>query len=1186
MVTRETKLYSDQTNIKGIGGKVQVYNFAYISLKLQTGVQFRHKFYLFDNIPCESDGILGLDFLRTYNANIDLPTNILSLQLNDKAPHYRIEIQNQQPIHTNSENYLLIPGRSESIHYVDINKNIYKECVLHPKQINDDLFIAGCIFQPKRGKIPVKILNTNENLIKIPKSKLIRNDDIEYLDNYNICLFNKSETGLERVKKLLSELNLSHLNSSDRKELEIICAKYSDIFFLQGDKLGTANVVEQSITIKPNTMPVYTKPYRLPQSSKSEINKQVEKMLQDNIIEPSSSEWNSPILLVPKKSDGEKKWRLVVDYRKLNDCIQDDKFPLPNITEILDSLSGSICFSHLDLQQGFYQVNLKPGSRDITSFSTSEGQYRMKRLPMGLKISPNAFSRAMSIALSGLTFEKCFVYCDDLIVFGRTVDIHNKNLMEVFDRLRKTNLKLNPAKCEFMKTQLLYLGHEVSANGVLPDPQKITVVKNYPVPKNAEEVRRFVAFCNYYRKFIRSFAEITVPLNKLCRKNEPFVWTSECQNSFEILKEKLINPPILQYPDFSQENEFILQTDASNMAIGSVLCNSDLRPVAYASRPLNKAELNYPTIQKELLAVVWSIKYFRPYLYGRKFTILTDHKPLIYLFGMKDPSTRLLKFRLLLEEYDYDIKYIKGTENNVADALSRVTISSNELKSLNEKVVSIVMTRAQRAKINSECKAKSQSSDNGSLNIADEPRLGQPRIAEILRKPNEAVELKFIKGKDLNKKNKDYENECFAYVKNESTLYINLDYMSHFSRVEFADLLSDNCRKINITELCIVKDKNNVEFIKELINEIKRRPQWTGPQINILRGIKRVLENDEKTYILHDYHLLPTSGHAGVRRMINNIKGKYFWPGMENDVRCYVSKCKKCQTSKYSRNIVEPMVVTTTATSAFQKVFLDLVGPLDKDLEGNVYILSLQCELSKYVEAYPLQRKDTVSVARTFVNNFILRYGLPTTIATDRGTEFMSETMSEVCKLLQINKLNSTAYHHQSIGALENTHKHLAAFLRTQCDGHPETWSQWLNFWCFSYNTTVHTETKYTPYELVFGKTCNLPSNLTNDVVEPLYNPDNYVLELKYRLQLAHKEVRNNLILRKTQRKLVYDRKCNPISYKPGDLILIKNETGTKLNKLYKGPYTVLSDNEPNVIINKDDKLETVHKNRTKRYVT
>lgn len=453
---------------------------------------------------------------------------------------------------------------------------------------------------------------------------------------------------------MLSLLDLSHLNKEERTSIQNICAKFGDVFHLPGDKLTTSNVYETEIKLKPNATPVYTKPYRLPNAQKKELEEQVNKMLSDKIIEHASSEWSSPVLLVPKKLDnrGEKKWRLVIDFRKLNEQILDDKFPLPNIVDILDSLSGALYFSHLDLNSGYYQLSLKPESRKYTAFTTPTGQFQMTRLPMGLKTSPSCFSRAMTIAMAGLNYEKCFVYLDDLICYGRTIESHNKNLMDILTRLRKVNLKLNPHKCQFLKKDMLYLGHVVSAKGIMPDPEKISVLKKYPIPTSADEVKRFVAFSNYYRKFIPHFAEIAHPLNNLCKKGETFLWTEDCQKSFDILKESLATPPILQYPEFDENNQFILQTDASGIAVGAVLLNQNMRPIAYASRPLNKAEKNYPTIEKELVAIVWAVKHFRPYLFGRNFKIMTDHKPLLYLFGMKDPSSRLLKFRLILEEYD------------------------------------------------------------------------------------------------------------------------------------------------------------------------------------------------------------------------------------------------------------------------------------------------------------------------------------------------------------------------------------------------------------------------------------------------------------------------------------------------------------------------------------------------------
>ena len=271
-------------------------------------------------------------------------------------------------------------------------------------------------------------------------------------------------------------------------------------------------------------------------------------MLDLDIVEECSSEWSSPILLVPKKADpsGEKKWRIVVDYRLLNKKIQDDKFPLPNITDILDSLSGAMYFSHLDLSQGYYQLELHPESRKYTAFTTNRAQYQMKRLPMGLKTSPHAFSRLMTIATSGLNYENCFVCLVDLIAFGRNLEDHNKNLMHVLSRFRQVNLKLNPTKCEFLKKEILYLGHIISAEGILPDPGKIEVLKQYPIPKTTDETKRFVAFANYYRKYIPNFAEIVLPLNKLSRKDVTFNWSDKCQKAFETLKTSLINPPVLQ----------------------------------------------------------------------------------------------------------------------------------------------------------------------------------------------------------------------------------------------------------------------------------------------------------------------------------------------------------------------------------------------------------------------------------------------------------------------------------------------------------------------------------------------------------------------------------------------------------------------------------------------------------------
>lgn len=340
--------------------------------------------------------------------------------------------------------------------------------------------------------------------------------------------------------------------------------------------------------------------------------------------------------------------------------------------------------------------------------------------------------------------------------------------------------------------------------------------------------------------------------------------------------------------------------------------------------------------------------------------------------------------------------------------------------------------------------------------------------------------------------------------------------------------------------------------------------------------MKRVWCDDEKKVIMNDFHLLPTSGHAGMRRMVNNIKKYYFWPNME---------CLKCQKQKHFLPTKQPMAITTTAESAFDKVYLDIVAPLAKDYFNFSYILKIQCELSKFVEAYPIENKDRLTVSKAFVQNFILKYGIPREIATDRGTEFINSTMKEVCKLLKINQINSTAYHHESIGALENSHKSLNAFLRIQTDNDPRYWSQWVPYWCFSYNTTVHSETRYSPFELVYGKICNIPSNLCSSVVEPVYNIENYAKEVKFRLQKAQQEAKLSLIHSKHLRKIRYDSYVKPVMYKKGDQLLLKNDCNSnKFDNVYLGPFIVIEDLSPNVKILQDGKEDIIHKNRTKPF--
>lgn len=608
------------------------------------GINFKEKFYVFKKFNCSANGILGQNFFYKYKAIINYKDSTLSL--NNKGENIIIDIL---------DNYRfehIIPPTKQN-----------KDSVTLAKEIQPGVFIAGLITKPKDGKLPIRILNINDYEVCVDLSNL----EVQNLSNFEICSIDENRNSADRVKCLLKSLNLpSYLNKEEQISIEKICAKYADVFHLPGDKMTVTNLLQHTIHLKENTPPVYSKPYRIPHALKGEMQKQIDEMLKNDIIEETTSEWSSPVLLVPKKVDkhGERKWRLVIDYRQLNKNICDDKFPLPNITDILDSLSGSIYFSKLDLSSSYYQLSLDKNSK--TQLLQLTKMYQMNRCQMGLKTSSNVFSRLMTIALAGLNYNQTFVYLDDCIIIGKTLENHNKNLISVLERFREVNLKLNPIKCEFLRTEIVYLGHKITADGIYPDPEKPEILKKYPRPQNVDEIKRFVAFANYYRRFIPKFADIVYSLNSQCKKNAQYQWNDKCEAAFQTIKNSLISQPVLDYPDFSNQNTFQLQTDASRVGIGAILSNENGKVVAYASRNL------------KLLAIVWFIRHFRPYLYGKKIKVITDHKPLICLFSMTDPSSRLTKFRLYLKEYDFEIEYISGRHNVAADALSRITLKSKD----------------------------------------------------------------------------------------------------------------------------------------------------------------------------------------------------------------------------------------------------------------------------------------------------------------------------------------------------------------------------------------------------------------------------------------------------------------------------------------------------------------------------
>ena len=290
---------------------------------------------------------------------------------------------------------------------------------------------------------------------------------------------------------------------------------------------------------------------------------------------------------------------MVIDFRSLNKQTVGDAYPLPNITDILDQLGGPRYFSVLDLASGFHQIPLHPDSRAKTAFSTPYGHLEFTRMPFGLKNAPATFQRLMDRVLTGLQGIELFVYMDDIVIYGNSLEDHSRKLRALLGRLKSAGLTLQPDKCHFLKKKIAYLGHIITQSGVKPDPKKIDAVKNFPIPKNQKNIKRFLGLIGYYRRFIQDFAKIAKVLNNLFKKGVRFQWTRVHQEAFETLRDKICHDPILQFPKF--DKTFIVTTDASNFALGAVLSQGTIGqdlPISFASRTLNPAEVNYCTTKK------------------------------------------------------------------------------------------------------------------------------------------------------------------------------------------------------------------------------------------------------------------------------------------------------------------------------------------------------------------------------------------------------------------------------------------------------------------------------------------------------------------------------------------------------------------------------------------------------------
>ncbi len=893
--------------------------------------------------------------------------------------------------------------------------------------------------------------------------------------------------GVLTMEEQLNVLELPGLSEKEASQVRALLHRYQSVFSAHEGDLGCTGLLAHDIPLM-DDVPVRQRYRRIPPSEYEVVKAHINQLLEARVIRESCSPYASPIVLV-KKKDGT--LRMCVDYRQLNAKTRKDAFPLPRIEESLDALSGACWFSTMDLANGYNQVPVAEGDRPKTAFCTPFDLFEYNRMPFGLCNAPSTFQRLMQRLFGDQQCQSLLLYLDDIVVFSSSVAQHLMRLEVVLHRLEVEGLKARLRKCSFFQKEVKYLGHVISAEGVSTDPSKVEAVAQWRCPETVKDLRSFLGFASYYRRFVEGFAQLAAPLHRLVAKFagsksrkhtvERFgmAWSEQCQQSFDGLRGRLTSSPVLAYADFSRP--FVLEVDASHRGLGAVLSQEqggEVRPIAYASRSLRPTELKWAMTEK-----------FREYLLGQKCVVYTDNNPLSHLNSAKLGATEQ-RWAAQLALFDFEIKYRSGRSNRNADALSRQGPPG--------------------------CHGLDHALPGTSV---PEEMLCSVRQVEIGPHVLQAVMSALPSYSAQEIRVQQHADRVLGEVLEfwDGKIFPNGEERRGFSK----------SARVLLRQWNRLVDREGVVY---------RRVFRSDGGEEIFQILLPSSLRSEVLTLLHQEH-----GHQGIERTLELVRQRCYWPSMAAEVAQWCRDCERCQVAKDTQPAARSQMGHLLASRPNEILAIDFTV-LEASRTGIENVLVMTDVFTKYTLAVPTRDQRAETVARVLVGEWFYRLGVPGRIHSDQGRNFESILVQHLCRLYNIKKSRTTPYHPAGNGQCERFNRTLHNLLRTLSPSRKRDWASCLPQVVYYYNTTPHQTTGESPYFLMFGQEPRLPVDFLLGGVQDVVPGDvhEWIVEHQARLQAAFEGASARLKLVADHRKVNHDQHVRDVPLAVGQQVYLK----------------------------------------------